>query len=828
MNYFQELLESYDRLKKRTFKLVYLDEAVSLSPEAVDQANQLINQAIGSPDQKIPVPGLNLQVYFSQDKQEVMMDGEGVGAYPKAITKGGTPAQGVQGQRGQNYSQFVNMLSGGQNQPSTEQAQSETGELPAQQISPDEQAILLRQAEEQRSVADILSAADEKIKRNCKSAKIKSSICDKYMKMNKLGNYLPQVVQGWSQKINSAETVVLNPDTGEFTKTELSYEARLKAAEAYVKLTNAALSLEAEEDSASQQKRCDAAFNTITKITDSQIILHDRKQESEGIVIYLTSNDKALLGDLEKNCPRRPLKTSTIAKAYNGDLGRVRGSLNENSLDFTYLMDSFFNGDEKQKKEITKYVFDYLSNVKTTLGKLAEDFSISLDSPDTTESSFYKEIIQNQAKMFQSGNVKQIIALLAEEAKLAKKVISAYYPNSIGAYNSGEGELKTGDRSDRDFIYSDAQSALKDLNAIKAMDPKADIKINKVSIKQLKKNAKKDAQKKQLDIMLKSAGLDSASDKTELFIISSGFKRYETISKGTTAGTVYSLERSLTMMTGQYVNLLSDGRLAEGHIERIDSVQGLSPQEKQQVDSYAEECLKTVNDLTSYARGKVTTVNSKGQQLETPDWAKPENLFTRLGSEFKKLTSYGQERLTDTFKSLETSFKKKDVSVESKLKETSARISKELLLSKYSKDLTGKDPQKVKTAQSFLLKQAMIIGANVSEINQSAIDSNGDVVTWRHNAPFEHLEQARKDGKLKVEIVEGIVRFGVEGEPDIQVDTSMYLKSEDNRLAMKTTVSLKTMKRFSYKRPQVTKEATEIMKKYLELQQKLLEVFNLK
>jgi hypothetical protein len=101
MNYFQELLESYSRLKKRSLKLL---EAVQLDPQAKGLADTYIGQA-SQPGIKIPVAEIPNSFVYLNDEGRIIFNGF-PGARPERAVTGSANAK-------QNYNDFVSLLSGG-------------------------------------------------------------------------------------------------------------------------------------------------------------------------------------------------------------------------------------------------------------------------------------------------------------------------------------------------------------------------------------------------------------------------------------------------------------------------------------------------------------------------------------------------------------------------------------------------------------------------------------------------------------------------------------------------------------------------------------------
>ena len=90
MDYFNELLESYARLKKRTFKLTFIneqEEGQQIPPDVLQKARELANQAItsapqGAPEVATPVNNVKgetttYKIYYNINTKNVNVVGLG-------------------------------------------------------------------------------------------------------------------------------------------------------------------------------------------------------------------------------------------------------------------------------------------------------------------------------------------------------------------------------------------------------------------------------------------------------------------------------------------------------------------------------------------------------------------------------------------------------------------------------------------------------------------------------------------------------------------------------------------------------------------------------
>lgn len=137
MDYFQELLNSYQLIKKRKFSVSYsIDEAVDLDPIAKQKADQYISTATTkanepSPNNKVPVPEIpDSSLWVAKEGTaagQVVFDGFPNRQGRAIALTGNRPAP-------QNYNEFVGLLSQGAGPSDTEGGDAE--QLAAQKTMP--------------------------------------------------------------------------------------------------------------------------------------------------------------------------------------------------------------------------------------------------------------------------------------------------------------------------------------------------------------------------------------------------------------------------------------------------------------------------------------------------------------------------------------------------------------------------------------------------------------------------------------------------------------------------------------------------------------------
>lgn len=799
MDYFNQLLSSYNKLKKRTFKLVYINEQ-GVQP-GQSSSEILINAWNESQAQEkkateaVPL-GINPEyaAYGMTSKGPARMirrvDGGSIPGAPKGavffnLDSNISPEQ---------LERIATAIVGGTGQ------ESQTGGDPLQttaEAPPPEDAIVRTTLQKIKSL--LLKA--------CKESEIKHPFCDEN---------LGDSVQNWSRKLNNGKSVVYNKEIGKYEFKELDRELKIKASLALEKFAKAAISDE-------KSNNCSKAANSVTFIKNNKdkidrMVLHDNKSDKNGIVINMSDIEFSLYESLTKACGKDSVNISTIAASYSGDLSRVKGSLTENMVDFHYLMKSY-NQNKELREQIFSYILDFLSKNKSSLSEISKTFDNFGDIAKDEESAFFQEVLSNQAAIAEDFELfKQFLSF---EQRKTSDLVGSVFPNSIGSFNSGEGEQKSGGRSDRLFIYTDKESATKDISK-----NKSNIDITPISIRDLKKLAVKDVQKNQLEIMLKSFGLNGKDSKV-VYVVGSGFKRLSTDSKGIDAGTVYSMSRLFKFMKDP-VQSAADAKLEEGFLDKVDSILGLDTKEKIDSMEFIKKLSEDFENSYSLLSGNVKTQNDKKQEVQTPDYAKVSKIVDSIDKLFKDLTTSDQRktRFGELLENKDTYINSDDPEI---LKSFALKLSRELLLAKIESELAGKNKQ---AAIDTVLKMATITGGNKDEISQILIQDKGQSSFFRHNQVFEILSDARKSKTLNVSVEGGIIKISDSRNPNIRVNLALEVQ-KGARIMPIATIPGNTIRELRVTNIQESSSGEiseilnlDILKEYFILQKKIMKLIN--
>ena len=768
MDYLNQLLESYNKLKKRKFKLVYINENQFSTEDALNAYNQalqtgfslsevpdVVNPQTGqatkankiqgnikiifgskgvtfsNKEKKEKIPGINLNQIGSQtidertpeDQQRIKVS---IGyallgvAPPKEANGEGTVASGVEG--------ATSGVEGGG---------VEASSIPEPEIAPLEDIT-----------KNTLLNSFKKIKKFCQDNP-KSPICS----VKKLGlssntgeSFTSEADTGVYGRLQAASKVVFDPELNAYVKDKLEDSNLDIAADAYEVLVNIATK---NEDS-----DCDDLNSSVSLVGKNYILLKSGSVEnSEGVLLPIKGKEAPLLAMAMANCPKSidKIKIETI---YDGAKSQVKGALSETTVDFYYLLNRHNDPtiSEKERKEIRMFVSFYLAQKVNTIQKIAKELKDVDSDISDVESAFIRQVFEEDALI--ASNTEELRNFISREMAYQKRVIQTFFPNAKCAYNSSDpGTAKTGDRPDRQFIYTDINAAKQDLIKQNFNDSG----LQETTLGKLRqavdarcKGKTPCQEKSDFEAMLSSGGLVDKPNNTRLYLISCGMKRYKELD-AITLGTVASLNRMSELLTENYGG---DNRLAEGFLDFV--------QQKLELDPVStKELQKLHEDLEEVRRIIQSTILSK-YQLDTgkkPDFSDPVQVLNRLEKIIKDKSLKTNEAAKEIVKLIKKASKlKKDENGEyidkaNVLGRVVGKITKYNLINTYKNLLNSKNPKEKKACEDYLVKQLLLCGATLdNNMYQTIIGDDGSTSVIRHNEIFDMLLEAKKAGNLKIEI----------------------------------------------------------------------------
>lgn len=829
MDYLSQLLESYDKLKKRKFKLVYIEEAaVQLDPEAQKKVDTYIATAqskaeVPSPDNKTPVaevPESNVWVAKEgKAANEVVFDG-----FP-GPRKGKAFALTGSSNAKQNYNDFVKLLSG-QQSDSQQQASAEDQTV-ATPIVPEVPQI-------DDISADTLQNCFNTLKNYCRDNNYNSPIC-KEKGFGKTSTSTGNIFTGKDLtsvygRLAVGERIIYDPVQQGLVKQKLDDANIDIATEAYKKLVEA--SVKKENSCEDFTKSIGLIYGKDGKTLSKILLKTNSGDDSEGVLVKAGAYEMALLSMAHQNCTSAKRKQrKTLAIVQDGSKSQVKGSLSETTVDFHYLMLRYqSNISLKEKEDIKKFMAQYLQDKIFTIQKLAQDLNNIEEIATDAETTFINEILQEEA--LKSSNTLQLQKFLARELFYQRKIINDFFPNAVCAFNSAEaGPPKTGERPDRQFIYTSKQLAIQDFLQRNPTSTPEEVQLEEVTLRQLRQVIKARCggdtdckSQKDFDAMLRSGGLYEAGDSTKVFFISAGLKRYSELDH-ITLGTVASTNRMDDFFNPNYAG---DHQLSEGFLDLVDQRLELDSTSNQSMLAYHEDLRKERKTIESTITSKYTVDSGK-----KPDLADPIQVIRRvsniIGEKTLKTNEYASEILNLAEKA--TKLKKDSegniIDKTSIIPRLSHKIVKFKLINKLQNSLSSMNLKDKKACEDYLLRQLLITGSTKdSNMYQTIIPDNGKSSVIRHNEIFDTILTSRKKGKLKIEVTGSGARF-IDTESNLFIDLNMNTSGKDG-ISFKAKLNKNTIEKLNKIQPtQVSEqEQLELFKEFFKIQEKILKSIN--
>jgi len=443
MDYFSELLESYSKLKRRTYKITYLSEQEDpiADPEALKRAQQAADNVISQ-----PYDGFAAGNQASPD---------GVFAYKKAKTEdisiaiggntraGGTVApEGTVDKNSDAYKKLVNhFLKAEQEGVETDQAISEQERNKTVEGSLDDPEYVDLIPKANATLNRLMSLARENVFGDISEAQIASTY---FVKGNS------SVSTGILGKIMSAEVRSVDDD-GLSTEAKMSPAMAAKILDNFEAVTTfIALPEEEKEDACEDVKRQVGFYK-------NQLILFGN-DSSELLVVGSNKSPNKLyqigLNAIEDNCGFSKNDFTKVAgSAFSTqEKNAVKGVLFE---EFHVVAAMMVGGDiEKGKTAL-------ISALKSKAAILKDIQAARGDSGLTLDEAF-AQVVQDELLEALGGD-EALKKYLLTEMSLAlpfAKFMNADSVQPVGL------EVATGAREDLDYIYSDQDKALEKAEAI--------------------------------------------------------------------------------------------------------------------------------------------------------------------------------------------------------------------------------------------------------------------------------------------------------------------------------------------------------------------------
>lgn len=871
MDYFQELLNSYDKLKKRTFKLVFINEQEDPANLGIsdDQAIAAIAQAISYAKGKeypgVPLPPpLNSQ-YQVYGKTKSNPDAD----LAKMTRVGGGNVAGL--------GQTVDLKNLAPDQQAKVgrvimgQPQQKGPELKSDTLSPEELASYeaatvpgisqnryLEQLAQQNQLPQNLKMrlfkADLTLRKKCRvknppawCSDLEISTATTGPVKQKEGSFaIGSSSKSFERKLSEASNYELGKD-GKWKEVPLTLDELDSATDAWSDMTNF-LTVAADPDSAETKKRCESITKRVGVSTGGEIVFKKGRNQLKGATVSTMGVlEQKALEEIKKQCPNNKIESGIKLSVSIGNKNAIKGTYFEYSTNISFAirkmnelkLTCLENKDQKACKEyetVAKEITTDLLKWQARVQEASQGVSLSEKDMQGIEARAIKELITEHG----SYTSEEVIALFAREAQYATNLIRRDFPNSTGALDSSLNP-NTGDRADRKMIYTSLEAAQMDAANLGSQGiPLKPDAIEVKSVTEILSQHPVGSEKYEDTVeMLQLAGIDPIKNpNAPVVLFSVGLKR-TTQRDPITLGTVNGEDRLSRISNGEELD-----RVSEGFVSWVDATQALSPSERRAALDYDKELMDSIKTNRDILNDNITQISTPDK--ESTDLNNPAALWGRLSKAVKGRISQEALSRSDAIRGVffdcdgnPKDCTQKDWNDPRVLAQSTSRLGRLERAEAYRKDLA--DPKKKQACTDHLVRQLAICGGNKTDLVQSNVTDKGEITSFRHNAVIEEIAAAARPGAaqpLQIEVSPdgSVVKYKVAGKVLAQLDQSSDSKVDKTGKTVPHSVFAATITKEGQNKykfqgtgqaatPKL--EATELVKEFLQMQQRLLEMFNI-
>lgn len=718
MDYFNELLESYSQLKKRTFKLKYISEQESeIQGGGLDaKLGSTLLQILGSAPPLVNGPdGKPKGSDFAPFDNETLTQFPGLSKFNFKRTAAG----GVAVRSGNNQATVIdanNTLL--QKKSALDKWNSMLAAMSGDAKEDVENTVQATEEEAKKNTAGAVLL--EKYPSLQGDASVESALVDIQKNFDKLcaplkgksSQNVSKALKGFctlstgranAKRIGELEKFLTNVTTGgkgiklvkregdiAFKKGEGSEVNESLIAECLesFKLLSDVLDPDSDVD-------CQALSSRIgfvpSKDNDKEVrvILYDANGES-GITNSTTNNMfKLLKGHAESRCEAADLSNKYLI----GLNSHNRGILHERLFSVGHLV---LAGDKKGALKIIK---EELDKAEEIVHFMSQSSLLVEDSMYLTEAEEFLENFKTTPKAK---------AYLRKELTTIIPFLTKYGIQTV--FHVG-GQLDQGDRADNIFGWKDKKKAL---------------------------------------AFAKAFGIssDSLGQRDNFFTFGVGHKRKTDNKAGVDLGKTSSLERSVELMTatGDKVSKLKD--VHESFLTNIDKSLGLGTERAQEVADYYENTVNEVKELlTPILKPGGSYITQTGKIKANP---RPAQIAKKLSELLGNKLSKKQQKIIDSdLKGVLDTVAK--MGKEGK-NERSISVLADSLTRRFQMSKLLQDSKTNNTAKAALLKLGSISGMNTKDIVQVLVTDEGKLKAWNHNEIFKRVNKAFQEDPDSVNI----------------------------------------------------------------------------
>jgi len=766
MDYLSELLESYSKLKKRTFKLTYISEQDD--SQAFGVLQQILQTAPEGDYQPMPAdeyPALGsfdyrkskdggVTVRRGREGQATVLDNTGQKA--KVNAKGKPNAAGDK-----MWERLYKAISGEAPEPSAQETADSTVAGNEQQKEAERLSKLAQPGgafEERGYNLEQISPALDSIDNSIRTVQ---SACDQYDPNSQPkycknpGVYLTGASKaGFAYKLSAGKVVQVNPETGQKTG-EGEMEPGL--------LNSVAESHDALMDFLGGEGDCDTISQKVGFYKSRLVVFGS--DTSEGVTITPNDLQNDAVNKVKDKCGEA-VNLSEIAEdnLSTNAINAVKGTFNELVLQLGVRL--LAAKDEASRKEAFKEVAAEIDKRRQFLTEYAESLGVKDDVALGLDETFEQEVLTQQAGIAQSNTALKNWFLKELSFQLS-------FVRAAGADNvepAGR-EIKTGGREDTNLIYND--------------QARAEAAANQFGSKAIKRE-----------------------DGT--FSVGIGQKRIEKLKK-VKLGEINSTERMMAIMTGEARN---DANIEPGFQKKISSMQFGNNQARENaaidyMRALEAKIAKTTKPLTEF-----TTYVGQDGKIKSES---PETRLKGIAARVKGLLGYNALKDSALGKALFKGDKGyQDFSDESTQQRAAEVVAREARFREMKTAIESGD----QAAQDAAVKMALICGANANNMTQVFTDDSGETYAIPHNKVFEEVCKANTAGNLDVRISGTTMTMITPDGLEIAFNQEGTWGGGTRRTRSNTRISSDSIKRLNT----LTKQTAEsTLHQFLEGQMKLLQ-----
>jgi hypothetical protein len=707
MDYFSELLDSYDKLKKRTFKLRYISEAeedkknngessqedidTASNKEAEKQALEVVKAGLQQKyDETKRVKGGAPWAYLSPKKgttPERISLTLGAGRPMALADKGGNPDVSSQG-----WKRLVGYFKDGG--PSKRQAALTQAEIEAQK------------AEERKNIGGFFGQQGIDNPEAVRAMEASKKIIDKFCLQNKSTESLQafcgrswtyfaagESKMGLEYKLATATAIkVVDPDEGTTKKAPASAGLVAEAAKSAQFLTSFL--------TGTSEEKCADVTKRIGLFKGEKLVLFGQ-EPNEGIVVgapnamHKLALKKIAASPEDGGCGiEKDTLTNLVGDGFDTKAkNAVKGTFYEALVAFSARV---LVGEGKEAaKELMSTIKEKKAILKAILNDIDPDAGEGLDEAfDTSVQRELLDELSDQEALYEG---------IMRELKSTQPFVQ--FMAADGVKQTGK-VSKTGQRADLMFTYKD------------------------------KKTAEEKA---------KSIGSSVEEQEDGSFAVPVGLKRITSL-KGTKFGEINSQQRMNGILTGD-INV--DRNIQEGFQQSMQQRQFGGPDNPREAAmiSFARDLESQIETATSQLLEDKTYIDADGKiKSQTP-----EGVLAQLAKEVKKVLNFRQQKNAIIM----SAFYEANADGELQLKDfrgdgPNALSNRERAREKVARTARfNRLQQEVEkgneAAMDYIIKSVLICGSNTNNLGQVITDDSGEMVVIKHNEVFDRICNAMND-----------------------------------------------------------------------------------